>query len=71
MKTKHLMSGKNVVALKILENDVMNTDPVEVAKLLAEYGAVVFKNVITPVKNIPNTVNLILSTFVITFLFLI
>jgi alpha-ketoglutarate-dependent taurine dioxygenase len=50
MKTKHLMSGKNVVALKILENDVMNTDPVEVAKLLAEYGAVVFKNVITPVK---------------------
>lgn len=50
MKTEPILSGKNVVALRILENDVMNTDPAEVARLLAEYGAIVFKNVITPVK---------------------
>lgn len=50
MKTEPILSGKNIVALRILENDVTNTDPMEVALLLAEYGAIVFKNVITPVK---------------------
>lgn len=50
MKTELIMSGKNVVALKILENDITNTDPSEVAQLLAEYGAIVLKNTITPVK---------------------
>lgn len=51
MKFEKIIAGKdNVVAIKILVDDIADTDPSEVAKLLAEYGAIVFKKTKTPVK---------------------
>lgn len=50
MKKELIVNEFNdVLGLRILEDDVTNTDPVEVAKLIAEYGLVIFKNIITPV----------------------
>lgn len=51
MKTETIIAGKNnEVALRILSNDITDTDPAEVVKLLAEYGAIVLKKTKTPVK---------------------
>ncbi len=52
MKTEPILAGegKNVVGLRILETDIMNTDPSEVAKLLAEYGCILFKRITTPLE---------------------
>lgn len=51
MKTEHITNNENdILGLRILEDDITNTDPDEVAKLLAEYGLVVFKNIKTPIK---------------------
>jgi alpha-ketoglutarate-dependent taurine dioxygenase len=51
MKFEHIIAGNNnVVGIRILEKDIATTDPVRVAELLAEYGAIVFKKVITPIK---------------------
>ncbi len=41
---------KDVLGIRILESDVADTDPDEIAKLLAEFGLVVFKKVITPLE---------------------
>jgi alpha-ketoglutarate-dependent taurine dioxygenase len=52
MKTEPILSktGNNVVGLKILEKDITNTDPSEIAKLLAEYGCILFKQITTPIE---------------------
>lgn len=51
MKIEPIIAGRdNVVGIRILEKDIAATDPVRVAQLLAEYGAIVFKQVTTPIK---------------------
>lgn len=41
----------DILGVRILEDDVTNTDPTEVAKLVAEYGIVVFKKTKTSIKD--------------------